>query len=52
MFAMFLTALYAVEGLETETLKSDLMQHWFYSSEYVTVDILLVLSSGRTTSSQ
>ena len=38
MFAMFLSVLYRVEGLETETLKYDIMQQWCDSSESVTVD--------------
>ena len=41
MLAMFLTVLYKVEGLETETLKWDLMQQWSDSSESVAVDCFM-----------
>ena len=48
MLAMFLAVLHKVEGIETETLKHELVQYWSDSSESATVDFLWVSSSGRT----
>ena len=49
IFTMFLTILYVVDGLETEALKYDFIEKWSDSYESVTVDVLWILLSGRTT---
>ena len=38
---MFLTVLYEVEGLETETWKLDLVHYWSDSCESITVDFFM-----------